>query len=40
MRRAFAQKHGAKIELGDNLMELWDGIMSLFRKKKDNDKKK
>ena len=31
-------KHGAKIELFDNVKSLWDSILSLF-KKKDDDKK-
>jgi YidC/Oxa1 family membrane protein insertase len=33
------RKHGAKIELLDNLREVWDKIVSLFKKffKKDDD---
>ncbi|MEA2993798.1 MAG: YidC/Oxa1 family rane protein insertase, partial [Alphaproteobacteria bacterium] len=29
------RKHGAKIELLDNLKSAWDGLISLFTKKKD-----
>jgi YidC/Oxa1 family membrane protein insertase len=32
-------RHGAKIELWDNVKEIWVGIKALFRKKKDDDKK-
>jgi YidC/Oxa1 family membrane protein insertase len=34
------KKHGAKIELFDNVKSLWDSILSLFVKKKDDGKKK
>ena len=35
------RKHGAKIELGDNIKDVWNGIKSLFGfKDKDDDKKK
>ncbi|MET0631103.1 MAG: membrane protein insertase YidC [Xanthobacteraceae bacterium] len=35
------RRHGAKIELGDNIKDVWNGIKSLFGfKDKDDDKKK
>jgi hypothetical protein len=30
---AIMHKHGAKIELGDNLKRVWDALKNLFKKK-------